>query len=161
MALLYFVQMSVWSQSPLLSSCHNRTQITLINQNKNFQAWWILLFSVYFPRAHGAVFKVWGPIHLFSITFYSVYSIFTPTWISIVFNCPSSASCFIQCSLVHWLRLCSREIVCTCRTFRTFVRIAVYLNFHCKTNITQLMINKEKNKKTQSVSEVSLQPCNF
>ena len=65
MALLYFVQMSVWSQSPLLSSCHNRTQITLINQNKNFQAWWILLFSVYFPRAHGAVFKVWGPIHLF------------------------------------------------------------------------------------------------
>ena len=86
-------------------------------------------------------------LHWLSLVYslYSVYSIFTPTWISIVFNCPSSASCFIQCSLVHWLRLCSREIVCTCRTFRTFVRIAVYLNFHCKTNMTQLMINEEKN----------------
>ena len=76
---------------------------------------------------------------------YSFYSIFTPTWISIVLNCPSSASCFIQCSLVHWMRLCSREIVCTCPTFRTFFWIAVYLNFHCKTNMTQLMTNKEKN----------------
>ena len=74
---------------------------------------------------------------------YSAYSIFTRTWISIVFNCPSS---FIQCSVVLWLRLCSREIVCTCRTFRTFVRIriAVFLNSHCKTNMTHWW-QKEKN----------------
>ena len=97
-------------------------------------------------RPQKSAIEKWQTNHWLSLVYplYSFYSIFTPTWISIVFNCPSSASCCIQCSLVHWLRLCSREIVCTCRTFRTFVRIAVYLNFHCKTNMTQLMINKEK-----------------
>ena len=89
-------------------------------------------------RPQKSAIEKWQTNHWLSLVYplYFVYSIFTPTWISIVFNCPSSASCCIQCSLVHWLRLCSREIVCTCRTFRTFVRIAVYLNFHCKTNDT-------------------------
>ena len=32
-------------------------------------------------------------------------------------HCFQFPSCFIQCSLVLWLRLCSREIVCTCQTF--------------------------------------------
>ena len=85
---------------------------------------------------------------------YSVYSIFTPTWISVL-------SILLHCSFSSlWLRLCSREIVCTCRTFRTFVRIAVYLNFHFKTNMTQLrqlMTNMEKIISLRSLTAAALQ----
>ena len=44
MALLHFVQISIWSRS----SYHNRTQITL-KRKLAFQAWWILLFLVHSP----------------------------------------------------------------------------------------------------------------
>ena len=44
MALLHFVQISIWSRS----SYHNRTQITL-KRKLAFQAWWILLFLVHYP----------------------------------------------------------------------------------------------------------------
>ena len=52
--------------------------------------------------------------------------------------------CFQLPILLHSVStrsLSSREIVYTCQTLQTFVRIAVFLNFHCKTN----MKNKEKN----------------
>ena len=44
MALLHFVQISIWSRS----SYHNRTQITL-KPKLAFHAWWILLFLVHSP----------------------------------------------------------------------------------------------------------------
>ena len=48
MALLYFVQMSMWSRSPQLTPCNERTQITL-KSKQEFSDLVNYLFSVYFP----------------------------------------------------------------------------------------------------------------
>ena len=48
MALLYFVRMSMWSRSPQLTPCNERTQITL-KSKQEFSDLVNYLFSVYFP----------------------------------------------------------------------------------------------------------------
>ena len=48
MVFLYFVQMSMWSRSPQLTPCNERTQITL-KSKQEFSDLENYLFSVYFP----------------------------------------------------------------------------------------------------------------